>query len=233
MVRISPSILSADFANLARDIHAVQNADMLHLDVMDGHFVPNLTIGPVVTASIRKCTDLCLEAHLMISDPLSYVEAFARTGVDIICFHCEAVRDPGEVVDRILSCGKRAGIALRPSTPVSVLAPYLPKLSLALIMAVEPGFGGQAFQPAALTRLAQLRELADRYNPGLLLEVDGGVVPETGRLCAEAGANVLVAGTYVFSHTPPGEAVELLRLSAENARWPGRPRSGEAPFRAL
>lgn len=211
MIRISPSILSANFAELSHEIAAVSNADMLHLDVMDGHFVPNITIGLPVVESIRRATGLFLDVHLMISDPMSYAERFARAGADLVCFHYETLQNPRPVLDVIHACGKKAGIALKPSTPVSVLDPLLDALDLALIMAVEPGFGGQAFQPAALQKLAELRRMADVRKPELWIEVDGGIVPETARRCAAAGANVLVAGSYVFSHPSPETAVEELR----------------------
>lgn len=211
-VKISPSILSADFANLSRDIAAVSNADMLHLDVMDGHFVPNITIGVPVVESVRKTTDLFLDVHLMISDPMSYAERFAKAGADLICFHSETMQNPRQMIDVIHACGKKAGIALKPSTPVEVVSSCLEVLDMVLVMAVEPGFGGQAFRPAALDKIRALRAMAEERSPGLWIEVDGGIVPDTAKQCVEAGANVLVAGSYIFTSACPAQAVENLRI---------------------
>ncbi len=212
MILISPSILSADFANLERDIRRVENADMLHVDIMDGHFVPNLSIGIPVVQSVRKATKMFLDVHLMISDPLTYAPRFAEAGADLLCFHYEAVSNPGVVLDEIRKCGVKAGISVKPGTPAEVLEPYIDRLDLVLVMTVEPGFGGQAFQPAMLDKICRVKEMAEGRNPSLMIEVDGGIVPETARRCVDAGANVLVAGSYVFGSSNPAQAVDSLRL---------------------
>jgi ribulose-phosphate 3-epimerase len=199
-VRISPSILSADFAALGQEIEAITKAgaDWIHVDVMDNHFVPNLTIGPMVVKALRKHSKLPFDVHLMVSpvDPL--VPAFAEAGADTISFHPEAGPHPHRTVQLIKSLGKRAGLVLNPGTPIALVEPLLGDLDLVLVMSVNPGFGGQAFITSQLAKIAALRKAIDALGKPIDLEVDGGVNPETARRCVEAGADALVAGTAVF-----------------------------------
>ncbi len=199
-VRIAPSILSADFAELGKEIEAVTaaGADWIHVDVMDGHFVPNLTIGPMVVKALRKHTSLPFDVHLMITpvDPL--VPAYAEAGADVISFHPEAGPHVHRTVQLIKSLGKKAGCVLNPATPLAAIENVLGDLDLVLVMSVNPGFGGQAFIESQLTKIAALRQAIDTLGKPIHLEVDGGVNPETARHCVKAGADVLVAGTAVF-----------------------------------
>jgi ribulose-phosphate 3-epimerase len=200
-VRISPSILSADFAALGAEVEAITaaGADWIHVDVMDNHFVPNLTIGPMVVKALRKHSKLPFDVHLMVSpvDPL--VQAFAEAGADTISFHPEAGPHPHRTVQLIKSLGKRAGMVLNPGTPLAMVEPLLGDLDLVLVMSVNPGFGGQAFIASQLAKIAALRGVIDTLGRPIDLEVDGGVNPETAKRCIEAGADALVAGTAVFS----------------------------------
>ena len=188
MVKVAPSLLSANFACLKDDIEKIENgkADWLHYDVMDGHFVPNISIGAPVVASIKKVCNVPFDVHLMISNPLQYVEDFAKSGADIICFHAESDSDIGQTVDKIISLGKKAAIAVKPGTDIDVVLPYLDKLSMVLVMTVEPGFGGQSFMESTMPKIEKLRKI----NPDIDIEVDGGVNPETIKIAAKAGANV-------------------------------------------
>ncbi len=200
MIKIAPSILSADFANLERDIRRIAEADYVHVDVMDGVFVPNISIGIPVLQSIRKVTDMFLDVHLMIVEPIRYVERFCDAGADLVTVHLEA--DTPEnihaAIDKIHAKGKKAGIVLKPATPAEAALPYLEKVDLILVMTVEPGFGGQKFMAEQMPKVAALRRLINEKNPACELEVDGGVAPDTCRTCIEAGANVLVAGSAVY-----------------------------------
>lgn len=200
MIKIAPSILSADFANLERDIRRIAEADYVHVDVMDGVFVPNISIGIPVLQSIRKVTDMFLDVHLMIVEPIRYVERFCDAGADLVTVHLEA--DTPEnihaAIDKIHAKDKKAGIVLKPATPAEAALPYLEKVDLILVMTVEPGFGGQKFMAEQMPKVAALRRLIDEKNPTCELEVDGGVAPDTCRTCIEAGANVLVAGSAVY-----------------------------------
>ena len=212
MIKISPSILSADFANLERDIRRIRTADYVHVDVMDGLFVPNITIGVPVVASIRKVTDLPLDVHLMIVRPVRYVEQFCDVGADLVTVHVESDTEDQihAALDQIHGKGKRAGVVLKPGTPAEAVLPFLEKADLILVMTVEPGFGGQKFMADMMPKVSAIRKLIDQRNPGCELEVDGGVDPVTARVCVEAGADVLVAGSAVYrTEDIPGRIAEL------------------------
>lgn len=211
-VRIAPSILSADFSKLGAEVQAIDEAgaDYIHLDVMDGHFVPNITFGPVVVESLRKVTKKPFDVHLMIAPVDNYVEGFAKAGADIITFHPEAGAHPHRTIQLIKSYGKKAGISLNPHTSVSVLDYIIEDLDLILVMTVNPGFGGQKFIPL-LDKIAEIRKRIDATGRDIDLEVDGGVNAETAKQVIAAGANVLVAGTAVFKEKDYGEAISRLR----------------------
>ena len=213
MLKIAPSILSADFANLARDIKTVATADYLHFDVMDGVFVPNISVGLPVLQSVRKVTDMVIDAHLMIVKPERYVENFVSAGADIVVVHYEA--DTREniknAIDKVKSLGKRAGISIKPGTDASVIKDFIFTVDMVLVMTVEPGFGGQSFMHDQLPKVRAVREMIDKLNPMCELEVDGGINPETCALCAEAGANVFVAGSDIFKAEDRAKRIEKLR----------------------
>jgi ribulose-phosphate 3-epimerase len=215
-IRIAPSILSADFARLGDEIRAVQNsgADLIHVDVMDGHFVPNLTIGAPVVAALRRVTDLPLDVHLMIESPERHVEAFAEAGADIITFHVEASTHLHRTLQLIRGCGKRVGVSLNPHTSEHSLRYVLEQLDLVLVMSVNPGFGGQAFIDAILPKLEALRTMIDVSGRQIDLEVDGGIKEGTARKVVDAGADVLVAGSAVFGAASYAQAIERLRADA-------------------
>lgn len=207
---ISPSILSADFANLERDIKIVENAgaDWLHVDVMDGHFVPNITIGVPVVASIRKVTSMPLDVHLMIENPEKYIEVFAKAGADILTFHYEAVSDLKKIIKLIKSFGIKAGMSIKPKTHYDAVFPYLNELDMVLIMTVEPGFGGQKFMTDCAEKIPLIREKAPK---NLIIQVDGGINAETARICTAYGANSLVAGNYIYKSDDIKSAIDSLR----------------------
>jgi len=211
MIKIAPSILSADFANLERDIQRISTADYVHVDVMDGMFVPNITIGIPVVKSIRPVTGLPLDVHLMIVEPGRHVEAFAKAGADIITIHLEACADAHEVIRQIHSCGCKAGVSIKPGTPIEVLEEYLDEVELILIMSVEPGFGGQKYIPESTERIRQTAELIRKSGREIELEVDGGVGAGNVELVLEAGANVIVAGSAVFKD-PAKNAAEMMSI---------------------
>jgi ribulose-phosphate 3-epimerase len=202
MAMISPSILAADFANLERDIRDIEKngSDFVHVDVMDGIFVPNISIGIPVVKAIRPVTGLPLDVHLMIDRPLRYVEEFVKAGADFVTVHVEADQPQNtlEALDRIHALGCKAGIVLKPRTPAEAAIPYLEKCDMILVMTVEPGFGGQKFMADMMPKVTQLRQMLDKVNPDCLLEVDGGVDAVTCDICKESGANVLVAGSAYF-----------------------------------
>lgn len=207
---ISPSILSADFANLERDIKRVEEAgaDWLHVDVMDGHFVPNITIGIPVVKSIRKITHLPLDVHLMIENPENFVEAFKNAGADIITFHYEAVNDVLAVVKLIKSFGIKAGLSIKPKTPAKEIFEFLQCVDLILVMTVEPGFGGQDFMHDCAQKIAEIKQNAPE---NLIIQVDGGINNVTGHICTSLGANSLVAGNYIYNHKDIAQAIKSLK----------------------
>ena len=213
MIKIAPSILSADFANLERDIKKVTSADYLHVDVMDGAFVPNITIGIPVVKSIRACTDMFLDIHLMVDKPGRYVEAFAKAGADMLSIHLEADHPAhiAQALKIIGECGVKRAAALRPITKADALLPYIEQLDMVLVMTVEPGFGGQAFMHSQLDTIRRARAIIEQYNPACELEVDGGIAPKTAPLVVEAGANVLVAGSAIYGAADIPGAIAALR----------------------
>jgi ribulose-phosphate 3-epimerase len=200
MIKIAPSILSADFGRLGSEVEKVEEsgADWVHVDVMDGVFVPNITIGPGVVKSIRRFTKLPFDVHLMIVEPERYVDAFADAGSDIITIHFEATKDVRGTLEKIHGRGKRAGLSINPATPFSVVAPYIADLDLLLIMTVNPGFGGQVFMTECLSKVREAKRHATGIGADFDIEVDGGINAITGKLCVEAGANVLAAGNALF-----------------------------------
>ncbi|KAF0824456.1 ribulose-phosphate 3-epimerase [Cytobacillus firmus] len=215
MVKIAPSILSADFSKLGEEIKDVERggADYIHVDVMDGHFVPNITIGPLIVDAIRPVTKLPLDVHLMIEDPDSYIEAFANAGADYITVHAEACKHLHRTVHFIKSFGVKAGVVLNPATPVNMIEHVIEDIDMVLLMSVNPGFGGQKFIPAVLPKIAAVKELADAKGLNIEIEVDGGVNEETARLCIEAGANVLVAGSAIYNQKDRAAAIAALKGS--------------------
>lgn len=210
-ILVAPSILAADFSSLESEIKKIEKAgaDMVHIDVMDGHFVPNITIGPLVVRDIRKITKLPLDVHLMIEEPAKYIEEFRKAGSDIITLHAESKGDIRSMLSGIKSSGIKAGISIRPKSSMSMLHSYLADADMVLMMTVEPGFGGQKFMSEVVPKIRQLRSIYDKD-----IEVDGGINKETAREVIEAGANVLVAGTFVFGSKDVKQAIRDLRESA-------------------
>jgi ribulose-phosphate 3-epimerase len=213
MLKIAPSILSADFAKLGEEITAVEKAgaDYIHVDVMDGHFVPNITIGPLIVKAIRPVTKLPLDVHLMIDNPDQYIEAFAKAGADYITVHVEACRHLHRTIHHIKSFGIKAGVVLNPATPVNTIEHILKDIDMVLLMSVNPGFGGQKFIPEVLPKIRKVKEMADSIGKEIEIEIDGGVNSETAKLCVEAGANVLVAGSAIYDQEDYAAAISLIR----------------------
>ena len=213
MIKISPSILSADFANLERDIHRIADANYVHVDVMDGVFVPNISIGIPVLKSIRKVTDMFLDVHLMITQPVRYVEEFCDAGADLVTVHVEAdfPENIQAAIDKIHAKGKKAGVVLKPNTRAEAVLPFLDKCDIVLVMTVEPGFGGQKFMADMMPKVSAIRRYIDERNLDCELEVDGGVDAVTCKTCIEAGANVLVAGSAVYKAADIPTKIKELR----------------------
>ncbi|MBK9383442.1 MAG: ribulose-phosphate 3-epimerase [Planctomycetes bacterium] len=222
-ILISPSLLSADFTRLGEELRRMEDAgaDWLHVDVMDGHFVPNLTIGPPVVKSLARVARRPLDVHLMITDPLRYAEAYAAAGAQVLTFHVEAVADPGPVIERFRALGMKVGLSLNPDIDVRRLEPWLDHVDLVLVMSVFAGFGGQKFMPQVLDKVRWLRE-EQRFTKHI--EIDGGIDGETVALAARAGANAFVSGSYLFGSADPAEAMRRMRAAAEAARVPAEAR---------
>ena len=213
MIKIAPSILSADFANLERDIGRISTADYVHVDVMDGLFVPNISIGIPVVQAIRPTTKLPLDVHLMIVQPVRYVEQFCDAGADIVTVHVESDSEENihAAINKIHAKGKKAGVVVKPKTPAEAVLPFIEKVELILVMTVEPGFGGQSFMADMMPKVSAIRSYINEKNPQCELEVDGGVAPDTCRTCIEAGANVLVAGSAVYKAADISARINELR----------------------
>lgn len=211
-IKISPSMLASDFANLESELKKCESAELIHLDVMDGHFVPNITIGAPVIKAMKAVCDVPFDVHLMISEPLKYIADFADAGADIITFHIESESDVQKTIDKIIECGCKAALAVKPGTEIEAVYPYLNKLSMVLVMTVEPGFGGQSFMADMMPKIEKLRAKC----PDIDIQVDGGVNAETIKTCAKAGASVFVAGSAVFKSENPEATIKLLKENAGN-----------------
>ncbi len=220
MTKVAPSMLSADFSRLGEEIKRIEiaGADWVHLDVMDGMFVPNITIGPSVVGSIRELTKLPFDVHLMIEDPIRYVKNFADAGADMLTIHTEASGDVRSTLKKIRDLGISPGITLNPGTPISDVDPYLDLVDLVLIMTVQAGFGGQSFQEIGLSKIEYVRDYADSHNPKLEISVDGGINRNTGKMCVSSGATVLAAGSSLFKSDDMGAEIALWKGYGPNAR---------------
>ena len=213
MIKISPSILSCDYSKMGEEFKRMKDcgADWLHIDVMDGHFVPNITLGAPIVKCMRKCSDLVFDVHLMISDPKKYIPDFVKAGADIITFHVESDSPVEETVDLIRSLGCKAALSVKPKTPVEVVFPYLDKLSMVLVMTVEPGFGGQSFMADMMDKVKLLRAECEKRGLDMDIQVDGGINEKNAGLAVESGANVLVAGSAIFGSADPKSTIASLR----------------------
>lgn len=216
MIKISPSVLSCDFSRMGEEFKNLEHygADWIHIDVMDGHFVPNITLGAPIVKALRKCSELTFDVHLMISDPYKYAPDFIKAGADVLCFHVEADSDVEKTVDLINSLGCTPALALKPATPAEAVFPYLDKIGMVLVMTVEPGFGGQSFMEDMMPKVSAVRAECERRGIDMDIQVDGGINAKTVETAAAAGANVLVAGSAVFGAESPKDAVSELRALA-------------------
>lgn len=212
-IKISPSMLASDYANLETELKKCSEggADLIHLDVMDGHFVPNISIGAPVIAAMKKVCSVPFDVHLMISDPYFYADDFIKAGADIITFHTECESDIDKTIDKIISGGCKAALAVKPATPIETVYPYLDRLSMVLVMTVEPGFGGQSFMEGTMPKIKALREKC----PDIDIQVDGGINNDTVKIAGRAGANVFVAGSAVFKSSNPAQAISALKENAK------------------
>ncbi len=212
-IKISPSVLASHFANLESELKKCSDggAELIHLDVMDGHFVPNISIGAPVIAALDKVCETPFDVHLMISDPLFYIDDFIKAGADIITFHVECESDIEKTIDKIVDAGCKAALAVKPNTPIDAVYPYLDKLSMVLVMTVEPGFGGQSFMESTMPKIKELRAKC----PDIDIQVDGGINADTVKIAGKAGANVFVAGSAVFKSDNPAATIKLLKENAE------------------
>ncbi len=217
-MKVAPSLLSCDFSKMGEEIIRVDKAgaDLIHLDVMDGHFVPNLTIGPAIVKAVRPYTKLPFDVHLMIDYPLDYIDAFADAGADIITFHLESMSDPNLTIEKIKSRGLKPGVVIKPGTSAEAVYPYLDRVYMVLVMTVEPGFGGQAFMEDMMPKVVAIKKEAEKRGLDILVEVDGGISEKTVDHAAKAGVDICVSGTGIFKAEDTAEAVRILQNSDKN-----------------